>query len=687
MDVLAAKLRGTRLFRELSGGIGGSGRFDSLSTEVKQLLNRRLTAETMARGAQVARTELKINEVSRALAASVTELTASIDASAAGIRASQFAIATETTAVAGQVTQLEARLQVAVNEEDLLPVPPAPAYANFTALNTAVPAATADTRKYYRVTDGAGEALYRSDGSTWNNVGTQASAKLEEVLLVTADKSLGLESQYTLKVTAGKAIAGFGIAATERDGVPESSFIIQADKFGLTAPYTFVQEATPTATAAGQTWYNPATEGTFRATGTGTGNWVAYTPPIPFGFDTLTGTAYIDGSLRIAGGTGATFTTVNSTAVNFNNRNDRNATAVVAPTILSDGTAVDHTVNTDGSVDISLEWAWPGVAGDIDGFIITLYSAATNAAYTFGTTPAAESKSFTSADKRAAIFYGLAANRFYKFGVQAYRVVDPDIDASGVLASVIVSPSLAAENPYQPSSSVAFAGDITGTLSGTAVATVVNNAATGAAAYSAVYDPTTGLSAKMGNAQKNILSGEGGLKLGTTIDWASDGSSVTGVGIAITSKGIVGRNSGGPTFTLDATNGNAAFAGDISGASGTFGGDVQTAGRLIGFGGNTYSGYLAAVHGIAGTVGGVGVLGLQNVGLTAVEGIATSGYGVIGSAGSAGVGVRATNTGGGVALEILQGYIARSKSYTGKFRVWDTATDTLQGEFYYEFSS
>jgi len=270
----------------------------------------------MARGAQIARTELKISEVSRAIAATSTELTAAIASSAAGIRSTQFAIATETSAIAGQVTQLEARLLVDVATEDLLPVPPASPYSSLSALTAAVPASTADTRKYYRVA-GSPEQLYRSDGSTWNLVGSQSSAKLEEVLLVTADKALGLESQYTIKVTAGNAIAGFGIAATERDGVPESAFIIQADKFALVAPYTFSQETTPSATAIGQTWYKPSTKQSFRATTTGTGGWVTYTPSVPFSVDTITQTAYFSGAIITGGQVKATGSTTDIAFGNY----------------------------------------------------------------------------------------------------------------------------------------------------------------------------------------------------------------------------------------------------------------------------------------------------------------------------------------------------------------------------------
>jgi hypothetical protein len=565
------------------------------------------------------------------------------------------------------VTQLEARLQVPVDPADLLPVPPAAAYATLAALTSAVPAASADTRKYYRVTDGAGEVLYRSDGSTWNLVGTEDSAKLEQVLLVEADKTEGLSAQYTLKVSAGKAIAGFGIAATERDGVPESAFIVQADQFALTTPYTFSQEATPTATAIGQTWYKPSTLISYRATATGTGNWVVYTPVVPFVVDTTTGSVYITGTLRVGGSSAPTFTTVGSATTNFNGRNDRNATAVVAPTIASDGTAIDHTINTDGSADFSLEWSWAGTEADIDGFVVTVYSAATNAAYTFGTTPAAEQKYVVPADKRAILGYGIAADRYYKFSVQAYRTVDPDVNAAGILLSARAIPSLAAENPYRPDANVAFAGNVSGTVSGVAAATVVAGAADGATALSAVNNVTTGLATKLGAAQKNILSGEGGIRTGT-IDWDVNGDNATGAGIAITSKGILGRNStagaAGITFTIDGTTGAATFKGDITGASGTFSGNLNTAGQVLATGTTSSAEGSACVVGnssSSGVRGGV-FIATNTTGAVGSSSSGTGLYGKTGSTSSAAPGVLGTAGSGGYAFATETGSIIISAS-------------------------
>jgi hypothetical protein len=168
-------------------------------------------------------------------------------------------------------------------------------------------------------------------------------------------------------------------------------------------------------------------------------------------------------------GTGSALSVLDTAATNFNGRNDRDDTAVVVPTIAADGTAIDHVANTDGSADISFEWLWGGTEVDIDGFIIYMRNSKTDTgSYNFGTTPAEEQTWYIPADKRAFIFYGISINNYYTFGVQAYRVVDPDINAAEIIKSAVVQCSLAAEDPYRPATNATFAGNITGTLNGAA---------------------------------------------------------------------------------------------------------------------------------------------------------------------------------------------------------------------------
>ena len=157
---------------------------------------------------------------------------------------------------------------------------------------------------------------------------------------------------------------------------------------------------------------------------------------------------------------------VATAATNYNAGNDRNSSSISAPTILTDGTAVDHTLQTDGSADISFEWSWSGTEADIDGFLVFVRQSTSNAAYTFGTTVAQETVFIIPANKRAFILYGVAADRYYTWGVQAYRSVDKDINATSLIKSSLVKATGSGENPYRPSANVAFAGDVTGTVNG-----------------------------------------------------------------------------------------------------------------------------------------------------------------------------------------------------------------------------
>lgn len=157
-----------------------------------------------------------------------------------------------------------------------------------------------------------------------------------------------------------------------------------------------------------------------------------------------------------------------SITMNFNRRNDRNSTKPANPTVKNDGTAVQHTKNKDGSVNISFSWDYMG-AGDaynIDGFNIYLYASDVSDSYVFGSTIAKEQVFVVTPEKRGFIVYGVPANKYYTWGVQAYRRVDSDINSDGILLSDIVKSHHPTENPYLPSANVEFEGDISGTIGG-----------------------------------------------------------------------------------------------------------------------------------------------------------------------------------------------------------------------------
>lgn len=251
VDEFAARIFKLPLYQNLLRRLDDPARFDALPEEVRSIVVNSIADEAAKRGADIRSVEYKLQSTERSLAFRVDEVSAAVTTAAAGVRETVFAVATDQRAQAGKVEQLEVSL-----------------------------------------------GNYYQDG-------TPGRANLEVSMTATADRTDGLAAEYMVKLNAGRAVAGFGLAASEDpSGDTESAFIVQADKFALTSTYTFVQEATPSATAAGQTWYKPSTEVSYRSTGTGTGNWTTYTPVVPFGVDTVTGTVYINGQVRInAGGT------------------------------------------------------------------------------------------------------------------------------------------------------------------------------------------------------------------------------------------------------------------------------------------------------------------------------------------------------------------------------------------------
>ncbi|HQT19574.1 MAG TPA: DUF1983 domain-containing protein [Thiobacillus sp.] len=239
-DAFSAAIVQSRAYRELSRRLDDPARFEALPEQVRSLLLLDIAAEAAARGAAIERVESQLQSATSSLAMRVDEITASVEGVQSGVRETTFASAELNRATAGRVTQLQARL------------------------------------------DGVG------------------GVTIEESLLATADRVDGLAGEYMLKVNAGLAVAGIGLAASEDpSGATESSFIVQAGKFAVTGAYNFSQDTTPSATQIGQLWYSPALKKSYRASAVGTGSWAEYTPTVPFGVNSATGEVFINGSLRI----------------------------------------------------------------------------------------------------------------------------------------------------------------------------------------------------------------------------------------------------------------------------------------------------------------------------------------------------------------------------------------------------
>lgn len=182
IDRFMDSIRNTRLYRDLMRRLDDPTRFDDLIKEVRDLLLVSIAEEAAKRGADVRNLETKIQDVNRSIAIAIREVTASLENNAAGLRETVYAFANQSSAQAGKITQLEASL-----------------------------------------------GNYYQDGQP-------GRAVLEQQLGVFADRINGLRAQYTLKVQAGGALAGFGLAAGEVNGVPSSAFLISADKFAIVTP-------------------------------------------------------------------------------------------------------------------------------------------------------------------------------------------------------------------------------------------------------------------------------------------------------------------------------------------------------------------------------------------------------------------------------------------------------------------
>lgn len=153
-----------------SGGLATSP--DALPASIEALIRKSLTAEASRLGAQIQRVEHRLQTESESQASVVQQLTAAIGQASAGVRQVSYANATANRSTAGLITQLAAAL------------------------------------------DGTG------------------SATLEQSMVVIADRTEGLRSQYMLKLGAGNAITGISLLASEDPGgVTESAFIVQADRF------------------------------------------------------------------------------------------------------------------------------------------------------------------------------------------------------------------------------------------------------------------------------------------------------------------------------------------------------------------------------------------------------------------------------------------------------------------------
>lgn len=161
---------------------------------------------------------------------------------------------------------------------------------------------------------------------------------------------------------------------------------------------------------------------------------------------------------------GVSATDITNSITNFSTSNDQNGSAISAPS----ASTPTHTTNADGSVNLTLSWTWSGTEADIDGFLVFVIGRTVSGGYTIGSDAANETAYVLPASKRAQILYGVAADRWYTYGVRAYRRVSTNINSSGIIASSISQTGTG----YRPSSSVAIT---VATLNGSGITAYQNS--------------------------------------------------------------------------------------------------------------------------------------------------------------------------------------------------------------------
>jgi hypothetical protein len=545
---------------------------------------------------------------------------------------------------------------------------------------------------------------------------------VEQKMTATVNRVTGLEGIYSVKVVIDNNgtpyITGFALSSTvTAGGAATSSFVVNADNFAIYRPGTSSIAPFGVDTVNNEVFINGAlrinTGGTTinALSAASTAATSAITTKLSkAGADVLTGPISLQASNTILVGTTNDGIAIGSTGII-----GRKA-SVTTFSVAADGTAIfsgsvtagaviadSVTLNSSGGTSLSIIASQASGALPSASFSSTLQTnltagvtkilAGTGSNYrlTVDTTNAFIAFHHKDAAYNATATTGSGIRP--AVGISAAGIAMGYNDAGGTWQNAVALSSigdLTVKGTITAGSIIV--GSVTIGSGGTSLTTVEGNASSAlSTATTANNNANSALTTKLNKSASDILTGDiifqsaGGFKTGSI---AIDGSgNVTGAGVAFTSQGIVGRNAGATTFTINASTGAAAFKGDITGASGIFSGDVVTSGRLEMSGtGYTYSGAIpggnalsymnasSATYGlyvnhstggvisaaILGKVGGTSGAGLQgeststNVG-AAIRGLATAAgsfntSAVQGIASGGGAGVAAQNSGSGVGL-------------------------------------
>lgn len=165
----------------------------------------------------------------------------------------------------------------------------------------------------------------------------------------------------------------------------------------------------------------------------------------------------------------------------FYAQNNWDASTPTAAAFKTGGDGLDHSLNDDGSADITLEWTYGGSEGNIDGFEVLVYSSTTGTTRTVASVVDAALVTRVPPNRRAFMLLGVPRNLHYTTAIRSFRIVAAEVDANRVKYSAWVKPTYSGEDPYQPSSNIEFDGDLIGDIDGKPVSVVA-----------AVVDESTG---------------------------------------------------------------------------------------------------------------------------------------------------------------------------------------------------
>jgi hypothetical protein len=336
----------------------------------------------------------------------------------------------------------------------------------------------------------------------------------------------GLINKYVVKIDTNGYVSGFGLASTTNNATPLSDFIIRADRFSVASP-------------------------------SGPG----ITPVIPFIVTTteqiINGVTvpvgvYINGAF-IQNGT-ITNAKIGNAAID-----DAKIVSLTAAKLTAGDISVGNYIQSTGFITGSQGWRIHG-----NGF------AEFGAAAIRGQLTASQinSNGLSIRDTSGNIILNAGTGNFTG-------------SLDGTAASTVVSTANSALSTANTANSTANTANSTANTANSTANTANSTAntanSTANTANSTANSALAGLTTKLNSDARNVLSGSGGIALGS-LNWDTNGNRTSGSGVGITRAGLAAFNTAGTTtFVLDAANGSAAFAGELRAASGTFAGSLSAA--------------------------------------------------------------------------------------------------------------